>query len=275
MQLYSPAKLNLFLRIIRRRPDGYHELASLFQTIDLCDNLSLSLAETDTLTCNTPEIPTDASNLVLKASDLFRKKTGLKVGLKAHLDKKIPHQAGLGGGSSNAATTLWGLNQLCRNPATPAQLMAWAAEIGSDVAFFLSQGTAYCTGRGEVIDPLPPLKPETVWVVKPSEGLSTPDVYRRYDPVSVEQRDPESCLKSFHTPSPTYFNDLETPAFLLKPSLQILKEKLQQGFHTVLMSGSGTAFFCIGEGSPLHIEGITSYKVNFMTRQKDGWYEIV
>src|ERR1700733_15970617 len=114
LTLLSPAKLNLFLRIVRRRPDGYHDLASLFQTVSLADTLHFSLSERDQLTCTDPALLTDHTNLVLKAVDLFRKKTGLSFGLKIHLEKHIPYQSGLGGGSSNAATTLWALNQLTK-----------------------------------------------------------------------------------------------------------------------------------------------------------------
>ncbi len=143
LTLNSPAKVNLFLRILRRRSDGYHDLASLFQAISLYDTIHFALSDHDELTCDKPGIPTDSTNLILKAADLFRRKTGLKFGLKAHLEKRIPHEAGLGGGSSNAATTLWALNQLHGQPASPDELIAWSGEIGSDITFFLSHGTAY------------------------------------------------------------------------------------------------------------------------------------
>src|SRR5262249_13981075 len=107
LTLLSPAKINLFLRILGKRPDGYHELASLFQAIDLADTIHFSLSDADHLTCTDPAIPVDRSNLIWKSVNLFRRKTGLNFHLKIHLEKKIPHQAGLGGGSSNAATTLW------------------------------------------------------------------------------------------------------------------------------------------------------------------------
>lgn len=151
LTLNSPAKINLFLRILNRRRDGYHNLASLFQTVDLLDQIHLSLDERDSLSCSDPTLPVDHTNLVTKAVELFRAKTGMAFNVRAHIDKKIPAQAGLGGGSSNAATTLWGLNTLLKNPATPQQLQVWSAEIGSDVPFFFSLGTAYCTGRGEQV----------------------------------------------------------------------------------------------------------------------------
>ncbi len=106
MKLKSPAKINVFLRVIGRRPDGYHDLASLFQAIDLSDIIDIELSKDgqDRLTCDQSDVPTDASNLILKAANLFRRKTNLSFGVIAHLEKRIPVQAGLGGGSSNAAT---------------------------------------------------------------------------------------------------------------------------------------------------------------------------
>lgn len=136
LTLKSPAKVNLFLRIVGKRPDGYHELASLFQSISLYDLLHFTPSTQDVLTCTDPSLPIDKTNLIWKAVDLFRKKTNLHTFVKVHLEKNIPTQAGLGGGSSNAATTLWALNQLCGKPATDLQLSQWAGEIGSDVSFF-------------------------------------------------------------------------------------------------------------------------------------------
>jgi 4-diphosphocytidyl-2-C-methyl-D-erythritol kinase len=131
----SPAKINLFLRIMRRRSDNYHELASLFQTISLCDYLSITESDSDLLICNNPSIPTCPSNLIWKAIHLYRINTGKKFALKITLDKHIPIEAGLGGGSSNAATALWAVNSLMGNLVSPDELQLWAGEIGSDVPF--------------------------------------------------------------------------------------------------------------------------------------------
>lgn len=273
LTLVSPAKINLFLRIIRRRQDGYHELASLFQTIDLCDTIHFSLANCDVLTCNDSTTPTDHSNLIFKALSLFRRKTGLKINLSVHLEKRIPQQAGLGGGSSNAATTLWALNQLCDKPVMLNELVAWSAEIGSDIPFFLSEGTAYCTGRGEIFRQVKPLAKTSLYIAKPSQGLSTPQVYGKLDLSCLLQRDPEAALAAFFTGCPVYFNDLETPAFAVLPELTILKSHLQSlGFSEVMMSGSGSAFFCLGNGVPESLPGVAFYHANFINRSTDSWY---
>lgn len=273
LTLHSPAKLNLFLRVLGKRPDGYHELASLFQTISLTDTLHFELSDSDKCTCTDPTLPTDGSNLIVKAVELFRRKSGLRFHVNVHLEKNIPLQAGLGGGSGNAATTLWALNQLCGKPATTEQLTQWAAEIGSDISFFFSLGTAYCTGRGEQVQAVPQLSQTKLWVVKPQDGLATPAVYQRLNLALLQPRDPLKSLESFITGAPCYFNDLEGAAFSVMPSLELLKQQLKAlGFHTALMTGSGSSFFCIGNAKPPVHPGITCYPATFLNRTPDGWY---
>ena len=151
LDLFSPAKINVFLRVVRRRDDGYHDLASLFHVIDLGDDMHFSLLPSgtskDRLSCNVADVPTDESNLVIKALNLFRNKTGASERFDVDLFKRVPHGAGMGGGSGNAATTLWAANELCGRPATSQQLLEWSGDIGSDISVFFSSGAAYCTGR--------------------------------------------------------------------------------------------------------------------------------
>lgn len=272
LTLQSPAKVNLFLRVLSRRPDGYHEIATAMQTVALFDTLHLTLAEDDHLSCTEPSLPIDDSNLVMQAVHLFRRKTGLASGVQVHLEKKIPAQAGLGGGSSNAATTLWGLNALFHNRATEAQLMAWAGEIGSDISFFFSKGTAYCTGRGEQIQPIDPLPKTDLWIIKPAEGLATPEVYRRLNVDMLPKRDPQQCLETLLAGKPCYFNDLELPAFSAMPQLASLKEELSRsGYEAVVMSGSGSAFFCIGNAKA-PMKGLFCEPAPFVQRRPNQWY---
>ena len=152
--------------------------------------------------------------------------------------------------------------------------MQWGGELGSDVPFFFSQGTAFCTGRGESVRSLPPLASRPVWILKPSYGLSTPEVYRRLNfsavvPESVVQQD----LDHFMAGTLPLFNDLEYSAFEIEPSLRDLKnELLQSGFETVLMSGSGSSFFCMGEGKLPADPHRTVFPVQFVQRSKDQWY---
>lgn len=273
LSLKSPAKINLFLRVIGRRPDGYHELASLFQTIDLHDTISFIEADKDVLRCNDPSLATTEANLVARARQLFKQKTGIERFFSIHLEKQIPMQAGLGGGSSNAATTLWALNQLCGRPASEMELASWGSELGSDVSFFLSTGTAYCTGRGEILQSFPSLEQQNLLIVKPSQGLSTPQVYGKLDFSQLNPQDPKAALASFFLGNPLYFNDLEIPAFQVMPELATLKEKLVGlGFSTVLMSGSGSSFFCLGEGNVSDLSGLQMFPTCYINRKPGHWY---
>ena len=268
MRYHSPAKLNLFFRVLYRRSDGYHQIASLFQAIDLFDYLSIEPAPRDCFTSSDPTLALDESNLDIKALHLFRSHIPTPP-LRIHLEKIIPIQAGLGGGSSNAATTLFALNNLLGRPVPLPQLIEWGAQLGSDVAFFLSLGTAYCTGRGELLHPFSLPEPLQGYLAKPSYGLSTPLVYQATRPTEFLQRDPLEALHSY----PTFFNDLETPSFELEPRLSLLKsELLSQGFSSVTMTGSGTAFFCIGAVQPKPIDGVRFYPFRSITRSANSWY---
>lgn len=268
--LSSPAKVNLFLKIIGKRSDGYHNLASLFQTVNLCDRLKISLADEDSIQCSDPTVPTDSNNSILQAASLFRLKTGLKFSIQVNLEKKIPTKAGLGGGSSNAATTLWGINELLDAKVPHAKLQKWSIEIGSDVPFFFSQGTAYCTGRGGQVLPLPPLSEEEITLVHPGEGLATKDVYQQVDLSQISQNNSEKALRAFFSGKREFFNDLELAAFILCPQLEELKKKLNTQCQVAMLTGSGSSFFCMG-GIP-NTDHPTS-KVKFCTRQQHLWYK--
>ena len=273
LKLYSPAKINLFLRVLNKRVDGYHNIASLFQAIDLFDIMNFEFSKEDQFSCSDSSLPMNSSNLVIKAINVFRKNTGLKHSLKVHLEKKIPMLAGLGGGSANAATTLWAMNKLHNNPISTEDLIFLAKDIGSDVAFFLSEGTAYCTGRGEKITKVEPLQKKTIWIVWPKSGVSTPDVYKNVNIKETDNTSPEHFLEMFLMGSPKYVNDLELPAFALMPELAQLKQKLlNKGFQTVMLSGSGTCFFCIGSCYPPDDEDLSCFRVSFLNRHPNQWY---
>jgi len=262
MSLFSPAKINLFLRIVRRRPDNYHDLASLFHTVAFGDTLDMEIlpdsATKDELKCNLPNVPTDESNLVVKALNLFRKRSGEKQFFRMNLVKSTPAQAGMGGGSSNAAAAFFGANKLCGSPASIEDLIEWTADpiIGSDATFFLSQGAAYCTGRGEIITPvaqLPISEKLTINLVKPNYGLSTPKVFKALDLGGLSEVAPEELLGAFQTQGADHglwVNDLEKPAFVVEPNLGELKAFMagdRFGFKAVLMSGSGTTIYGLGD----------------------------
>ena len=160
------AKLNLTLEVLGRRPDGYHDLASVFQAIDLRDELAIRPDRDLGLTCSVPDLGDDG-NLVLRAARLLRAEAGIAAGARLHLEKRIPVAAGLGGGSSDAAATLVGLTRLWRLGWPRARLARLAERLGSDVPFFLGSPTALVTGKGEAISPLPSLSPHRALVVHP------------------------------------------------------------------------------------------------------------
>jgi 4-diphosphocytidyl-2-C-methyl-D-erythritol kinase len=287
-RFFSPSKINLFLRITARRPDGFHDLASLFHVVDLGDDMSFakSSSETkDTLICNDPTIPTDASNLVIKALNLFRAKTGIEQYFWIELDKKVPHGAGLGGGSGNAATTLFAANELCGRPATEAELLEWSGEIGSDISVFFSTGAAYCTGRGEIVENVePPLDLGTkMLLVKPPMGCSTPAIFKALDLDGRSTMDPLALLKAIGDDGcseAVCINDLEAPAFTVLPELAELKESLKKATAdkntVVFMSGSGSTIVIVGDDEvPAFVaEDETLFKAptRLITRKPGEWY---
>lgn len=278
---FSPAKINLFLRILNKRPDGYHDLATLMQAISLGDFLYISKSDSsqDQLTCTDPRLPLDRSNLVLRAAELFRAKSGIPLYVTMHLDKRIPIEAGLGGGSSNAATVLWAMNELVGRPFCSNTLLEWSADIGSDIPFFFATGSAYCRGRGEVVRSVEPLHLPTIWIVKPPQGLSTRKVFSNLDVKKLPARDPEVSLSAFKDfKNSLLYNDLEETALYIEPILALLYKTLQAQYAgRVLMSGSGSSFFCLGEHMPQLSQepGLPSCFVQHATcmqRDLDGWY---
>lgn len=291
LTLFSPAKINLFLRCTGKRPDGYNNLASLFQTVGFGDTLYFSKltegASSDVLTSNFKNMPLNSSNLVTKALALFRKRSGINRFFKVHIEKVIPTQAGLGGGSSNAATALWAANELLGRPYTTKDLEDWSAEIGSDITFFLSSGTCYCTGRGEILHPQPKLstkEPSThVWLFKPEAGLSTPSVFKQLTYNTCSNEDPLLLLEKFNekgTKGAVFINDLEPPAFKVLPELKSIKADIVKGgFQTVLMSGSGSTIFALGRPTDLEWPlrfvkewDCFMYRTSFINRDEDSWY---
>jgi len=256
ISLKSPSKINLFLRILGKRKDGYHELASLFQAISLHDNLYVSVldgdGERDILECSTPGVPTDEKNLVIQAFQKFREHSGLTTKFRARLDKRIPHAAGLGGGSGNAATALWAANKLTAHNFSDGELAEIGNEFGSDISFFFTNGSAYCTGRGDKMVEIDRLSPHTLYVIKPTESLSTRDVFTTLGiPTGAtnDGADPRELLDKMKKGVmwADFVNDLERPAFKLVPRLSEIKGALYaEGFNAVSMSGSGTAFFAFG-----------------------------
>ena len=175
-------KIRLLLNILGRRADGFHELETIMQPVNLCDRLSFKReGSAIQLTCSEPTLPTDSGNLVHRAAATFLQQAGIQDGVRIPLEKKIPMAAGLGGGSGNAATTLLALNEMFGSPLTPSQLDAIAASLGSDIPFFLQDKPALAIGRGEKVTSLaafPALRGAAFLLIHPGFGISTPWAYK-------------------------------------------------------------------------------------------------
>ena len=253
LTLKAYAKINLALEVLGKRPDGYHEVAMIMQSVSLHDTLILSLQESDiTLMCDRPELPCDHSNLAYRAAELLRREVGVARGVQIELTKRIPLAAGLAGGSTDAAAVLKGLNRLWGLALSPVELEQLAARLGSDVPFCLWGGTSLATGRGEMLTPLPDFTGHGVVLANPSLQVSTAWVYGNYrDAAGNRRRDISSLRHSIEQPdfsavADTLFNDLETVTVPAYPQVAEIKEQLlQAGAAGVLMSGSGPTVFAL------------------------------
>lgn len=260
----SPCKVNLLLNILGRRADGFHELETVLQPVNLCDEITFERAGNGIqLSCSEKSLPTGPDNLIFRAAEKFLNAAGISSGVKIRLEKKIPLAAGLGGGSGNAATTLLALNELFDGALAPEKLFEIAASLGSDVPFFLQNKPALGTGRGEKIQSLehfPVLKDRAVLLIHPGFGISTPWAYKnlaRFPAALNGQNGRAQKLISLlqgndlKAAATQFYNSLEAPAFEKFPVLQLYKEfLLAGGASAALMSGSGSTTFAICENVP-------------------------
>jgi 4-diphosphocytidyl-2-C-methyl-D-erythritol kinase len=258
--IFAPAKLNLFLAVTGRRPDGFHDLVSLVVKLDFGDTLHAEPAADTALECNDKDVPCDETNLVIKAARAFTAATGWSGGARFRLEKRIPMGAGLGGGSSDAVAALRALNQLAGNVISPARLAELAAQVGSDCPLFLHDGPIVMRGRGERVVPLPAnaavrLAGRRVLIFKPAFGIATPWAYaqlaaaapRSYVPAAeAEARLAVWTNDATAQAEAVLFNNMEPPAFAKYLALPTLLEHLRRDFGLVpRMSGSGSACFAL------------------------------
>lgn len=248
--LQTPAKINLSLDITGRRADGYHELASVFQAISIFDVVTISKSNTPgiSLSCNLKYIPCSPKNIAYKAAAAFLQATGRTADLHIHIEKHIPTQAGMGGGSSDGAAVLFGLNRLLDCKLSLQELSAIAATLGADVPFFLLGGTAFAEGIGEQLTPLKPLRNLPLIVAKGNAGISTPEAYARIDGLEHPQHpDTNAVKKAIETANlPLLFrscgNLFEQVTQL--PDVELCKDiMLAHGAACAMMTGSGAAVF--------------------------------
>jgi 4-diphosphocytidyl-2-C-methyl-D-erythritol kinase len=257
----SPCKVNLWLNILGKRADGFHELESVMHPVRVFDRLSFTRDGRGVqLTCSEPTLPTDSRNLVYRAVVAFLEAAGIKDGVRLHLEKTIPLAAGLGGGSGNAATTLLGLNELYGRPLAPDRLETLAAALGSDVPFFLQDYPALATGRGEKIEPLAPfraLRGAAFVLVHPGFGIATAWAYQQLSrfPQALqgcpgEGRKLVALLHSENlvAAGAAFYNSLEAPALEKYPLLALFQEFFRaHGAAATLMSGSGSTTFAVAQ----------------------------
>ena len=253
----APAKVNLFLELLNKRPDGYHELQTLLAPIDLYDTLEIHPRDDGelVLTCDAPGIPTGPENLVCIAAEALRTAFGVTEGASIRLTKRIPHEAGLGGGSSDAASALLALNAVWNLNRSIEELAPVAATIGSDVAAFLHAGPTWCTGRGEIVESIPAAKPLDLVIVKPPFGLSTAEVYRNArlpeSPTSGTALCAALAAGDAVAVGRLTHNRLQPPAFALQPLANwVYDALLAQSPLSALLSGSGSCVFAIARDRP-------------------------
>ena len=247
MQLRARAKINLSFRIIARRDDGFHEIETLMAPLSLHDELTIEtrgVGEQIELFCDDPSLPAGDDNLVVRAARLFREATGAREDLRIELRKMVPHGAGLGGGSSDAAAVLLGLNQLLGARLSADQLAEFGAQIGSDVPFFVYESAAICRGRGELVTPTTLTESLPVLLLKPAFGVPTPSAYSRW-------RDSKwlpgisYAAQSFR--GVEFVNELERPVFEKYVFLARMKMWLlaQPEVGAALLSGSGSTVLAV------------------------------
>ena len=251
--LPSFAKINLGLRVIGKRDDGFHDIFTIFQTVSLHDTLSFALSDELVLTCTDERVPSDERNLVIRAAQMLRDRTSQKRGARIHLEKRIPSPGGLGGGSSNAAAALIGLTRLWHLDITPDELIKIGSDLGSDVAFFFTGGTAIGRGRGTDIESIADFRSENVLIVAAGVEVSTASAFNALNARRLTTNEANRILgvcrseaESVDSYLETASNDFENTVFAAHPEIGKVKQRLLElGASVASMSGSGASVFGI------------------------------
>ncbi len=245
MQVLAPAKINLSLKILGHRSDGFHEIDTLIAPISLADKIDIEKqSRWIDFSCDDPTVPSGDENLVVRVAKAFFEKTKISSGVRIKLHKKIPHGAGLGGGSSDAAATLRALNQLFETKVSREELAKLGSTIGSDVSFFLFESVAVCKGRGEIVNPTTVKKKLSILLLKPAFSVSSAWAYSRWQ----DSREiPGILYQPQNFDGQSFLNDLERPVFEKFVFLAHLKTWLlkQAEVGAALMSGSGSTVFAV------------------------------
>jgi 4-diphosphocytidyl-2-C-methyl-D-erythritol kinase len=269
------AKVNWNLRILGKRADGYHEIDTTFQAISLHDTITVEHADGDAirLWCDDRSIPSDETNLVWRAAAALRERHSIDRGWKIRLEKRVPNEAGLGGGSADAAATLIALVHLWKIETSANDLMQIGESVGSDIPFFFFGGTARATGRGEMIGPLPDAPEQHLLIIKPNTSVSTLNAYKALNSPALTSSDakpilfrsqPSKLSDSFDLNA--LHNDFETTVFQLEPETERVKNALMKsGAKAAMLSGSGSAVFGIFENQDAQERAIQAIEL------ETGW----
>jgi len=248
----APAKLNLFLEVIGKRSDGYHDVETVAHEIDLADKLTFSPAQELSLNVTGLPIPPGGENLVLRAARILQEMAGTKYGAAITLHKNIPAGSGLGGGSSDAAATLKALNSLWKLKMRQEDLLGIASRLGSDVPFFIHGKTALCTGRGQIVSPLTNRNRLIFLLVMPALSVSTAEIYKNLSlDLTCGRKDATLLIEGLARRDVTavgreLFNRLEFVTVRLYPELEHVRRRLEELSPAGLaMTGSGSAFYCL------------------------------
>ncbi len=277
LRIHAHAKINLYLNVVGRREDGYHNLETVFHSIGLYDEVILrERTKTGiTIKCDHPHVPSDSRNLAYRAAQSLSDVVGGFGGYEILIHKRIPVAAGLAGGSANAAAVLYGLNELFALGLSEKMLMEIGAQLGADVPFCLHGGAAFGTGIGDILTPLPALSDVPLVLINPGIAISTADIFKNLD-ITLTKPKKESiiiktCVKKGDVVGvgKNLYNLLEVPVFSKFPELATLKTQLstQTGCYGALMSGSGATMFALMENTATaqRCESLFKNNVSFCT----------
>lgn len=271
--VHAHAKVNLYLNVTGKRPDGYHDIETVFHSIQLHDDVVLRpLAKPEILIqCSHPLVPCDSRNLGYRAARLMMNYTGNVGGLEVSIKKRIPVAAGLAGGSADAAAVLWGMNQLFELGLTQTELMGLGLQLGADVPFCLLGGAAIGRGIGEILTSLPPLEETHLLLTNPGIEVRTSWVFRHLH-FALTNTSPDDiillgCLEDGDRRgvAENMYNCLETPVFLKYPDVEALKRELAgcRGSYGALMSGSGATVFSIMRDAVSARQAVSRFRNRF------------
>lgn len=256
LTLEAPAKINLYLDVLGKRSDGYHDIKSIMQAVSLCDTVTVTTADTISVVCDDADVPTDEKNIAYKAAKLFFEKAGLNGGCRIEITKKIPVASGLAGGSTDAAAVLCALNSIFENKFANDELLSLGASLGADVPFCIKKGCALCEGTGEIMSDVGSKAQFDIVIARGGEGVSTPAAYRLLDEKFGKSLADEfgsienvtNALKSGNTDEliKNAYNVFEEAVLPTHSCASLIKESMY-GFGALfaMMSGSGPAVFGI------------------------------